>query len=293
MYIPTADSFCAGAGLMDLGFLNAGVNVQSSLEIDPKCCKTLRKNFNHKVIEADICTQTVLDKAESDMYIFTYPCTKYSELADLHYTRTGDEIYLHCLRHLALRRPEMYVLENVPGMKKFPVVMEAMSKLPDYYINIFCPLDASNWLPQSRERLIIIGTKKPFNISPPEQSIHKVRLMDIIDEVPDMKIGHAVMQRINGVYRDKPIITDPNDPNAHAPTCLAHYSKDRGTRLVIDRSHPLGMRPYTVREFARLQGVPDWFEFAGSENDAMRQIGNGVAIPVAEWIGKQAIKYFN
>ena len=37
-----------------------------------------------------------------------------------------------------MQRPEVYVVENVPGMKKFPVVMEAMSKLPDYYVSVFC-----------------------------------------------------------------------------------------------------------------------------------------------------------
>jgi DNA (cytosine-5)-methyltransferase 1 len=44
--------------------------------------------------------------------------------------RTGDDLFLHFFRHVAIRRPELYVVENVPGMRKFPVVMEAMTKLP-------------------------------------------------------------------------------------------------------------------------------------------------------------------
>ncbi|MCE5225754.1 MAG: DNA cytosine methyltransferase [Porphyromonadaceae bacterium] len=59
------------------------------------------------------------------------------------------------------------------------------------------------------------------------------------------------------------------------------------------RSHPDGIRPYTTREYARLQGVPDSFSFAGSESDIYRQIGNGVAVPLGEWIGKEAYRYFN
>ena len=52
------------------------------------------------------------------------------------------------------------------------------------------------------------------------------------------------------------------------------------------------MRPYTVREYARLQGVPDSFSFVGSDNDAYRMIGNGVSVPVGEWIGSEIVRYF-
>lgn len=77
-----------------------------------------------------------------------------------------------------------------------------------------------------------------------------------------------------------------------APTCVAHYAKDVSTRLVADRRFPNGVRPYTVREYARLQGVPDSFTFAGSDSDAYRQIGNGVSVPVGEWLGREFCRYF-
>lgn len=51
-------------------------------------------------------------------------------------------------------------------------------------------------------------------------------------------------------------------------------------------------RPYAVREYARLQGVPDSFSFVGSDNDAYRMIGNGVSVPVGEWIGSEIVRYF-
>lgn len=62
------------------------------------------------------------------------------------------------------------------------------------------------------------------------------------------------------------------------------------TRLVADKRFPHGVRPYTVREYARLQGVPD--TFSGSDNDAYRMIGNGVSVPVGEWIGSEIVRYF-
>lgn len=270
----------------------AGIDIIQSLEIEKNCINTLMMNFSHKVVQSDIRDITVLSQNKADISIGTYPCTKYSTISDIHNTRTGDDLYLHFFRHLAIEQPEMYILENVPGMKKFPVVMEAMTKLPGYYLNVFCPIDALTWLPQSRKRLILIGTKKQISISPPENQ-KRVTLKEIIESAPEIKIPDYVLTRMNGGYRDKPIICDPEDSNAYAPTCVAHYSKDRGTRMVKDKTHPMGVRPFTVKEYARLQGVPDSFKFSGSDSEIYRQIGNGVAVPLAEWLGKQAINYFN
>lgn len=272
---------------MDLGIEEAGINILESFEIDQKCCQTLRKNFQHKVNETDITQITVLDQQDADVYIGTFPCTKYSAIADIHGTRTGDDLFLHFFRHIALAQPEMYIVENVPGMMKFKVVMEALTKLPDYYVRVECPIDANMWLPQNRKRLILIGSKKPFlNFDYPSQN--PISLKDIIEKDADVNIPQYVLNRINGNYRDKPIVSDP-DNGDFAPTCVAHYAKDKGTRLVKDGKR---IRPYTVREYARLQGFPDWFEFCGTDNDAYRQIGNAVAVPMGYWIGKQIVKYF-
>ena len=272
---------------MDLGIEEAGINILESFEIDQKCCQTLRKNFQHKVNETDITQITVLDQQDADVYIGTFPCTKYSAIADIHGTRTGDDLFLHFFRHIALAQPEMYVVENVPGMLKFKVVMEALTKLPDYYVRVECPIDANMWLPQNRKRLILIGSKKPFtNFDYPSQN--PIRLKDIVEKNVEIDIPQYVLNRINGNYRDKPIVSDP-DNGDFAPTCVAHYAKDKGTRLVKDGKR---IRPYTVREYARLQGFPDWFEFCGTDNDAYRQIGNAVAVPMGHWIGKQIVKYF-
>lgn len=291
-YKPTAKSYFSGAGLMDLGLSMAGVDIIQSLEIDSTCISTLRLNFNHQVSHSDIKNTTVLSQDRSDIIVGTYPCTKYSSIADIHGTRTGDDLFLHLFRHIAIEQPEMYIVENVPGMRKFQVVMEAMTKLPGYYMNVFCPIDALTWLPQRRERLILIGTKRSISISPPENQ-KRVTLKKIIESAPEMNIPEYVLKRMNGGYRDLPIICDPEDSNSYAPTCVAHYSKDRGTRMVKDKSHPMGVRPFTTKEYARLQGVPDWFKFSGSDSEIYKQIGNGVAVPLGEWIGKEAIKYFN
>lgn len=283
------NSYFSGAGLFDIGLMEAGLHIQQGFEIDEACCNVQRQ-LGHEIIVSDITQKLVFDEKPADVMIATYPCTKYSTAAEIHGTRTGDELFLHFFRHVAIKKPEVYVIENVPGMKKFPVVMEAMTKLPDYYVSVFCPVQAENWLPQRRKRLIILGSKKPFIWSAPATGI-RIRLKDILESNPDIEIPEAVINRLNGKYRDRPIISDPENDDL-APTCVAHYSKDRSTRLVKDKAYPLGVRPYTVREYARLQGVPDWFKFDCTDNQAYKMIGNGVPVPFGRWVGGELTRYF-
>src|SRR6187401_3072380 len=207
MYTPTAKGYFSGCGGMEIGIMQAGVRVIQSLDLDQEathCMKINSHYFSHAILTADIKDKTVLEQPKTDIIIGTYPCTKYSPIADIHGTRTGDDLFLHFFRHIAIEKPEMYIVENVPGMKKFKVVMEAMTKLPDYYVQVFCPVDASNWLPQRRKRLILIGTRKPFHISAPAIAIRIPKLTDIIERDAEIFIPDYVQRRINGKYRDLP-----------------------------------------------------------------------------------------
>jgi len=276
---------------MDIGLERGGLTLQQSFEIDATCCETMRRNFSHEVVQCDITQKLVQSEKRCDVMIATYPCTKYSPIADIHGVRTGDDLFLHFFRHVAIRRPEIYVVENVPGMKKFPVVMEAMTKLPDYYVHVECPVRTSTWLPQKRDRLIIIGSRRSFLWGEPV-AWRAITLSEVLEPEAAPHIPNYVIKRLSGASRDKPIISDPKRGDI-APTCVAHYAKDLSTRLVVDRRFPHGVRPYTVREYARLQGVPDTFSFVGSDNDAYRMIGNGVSVPVGQWIGAEVVRYFN
>lgn len=284
----TAKSYFSGAGGMDLGLTQSGISILESYEIDKTCCETLRNNFKHDVKEVDISKITVLDQQDADVYVGTFPCTRYSTIADIHGTRTGDDLFLHFFRHIALTRPEMYIVENVPGMKKFRVVMEALTRLPEYYVRVECPINANMWLPQKRQRLILIGSKKPFDNLEYPNSI-PIRLKDIVEKNPEINIPDYVYKRLNGAYRDKPIISDPMN-NDLAPTCVAHYSKDLSTRLIKDGNI---VRPYTPKEYARLQGFPDDFKFSGNDRAIYKQVGNAVAVPMGRWVGEQIQRYFS
>ena len=283
------NSYFCGAGLMDMGLMDAGCEITQAFEIDKNAVKTYRHNIGNHIVHCDITQKLVMDDTPCDAMVFTYPCTKYSTIGDIHGVRTGDELFLHALRHMALKRPEAYVVENVPGMKAFPIVMEAMTQMPDYYVHVFCPVKAEHWLPQRRDRLIIFATRRPFKVRPPENT-KPVTLADIIEQDPDVTLPKVIAQRMSGAYRDKPIISDPARGDI-APTAVAHYAKDKSTRLLADPRFPMGVRPYSVREWARLQGVFDWFEFPVSDTEAYKQIGNGVAVPKGHWIGTELTRY--
>lgn len=283
-------SYFSGAGLLDIGLQEAGVCLTESFEMDEACCRVARTNFKHKITQVDISKKLVKDDVGSDMMFFTYPCTKYSSIADIHGTRTGDELFLHAFRHMVLSGTEVFVIENVPGMRKFPVVMEAMTKLPGYYVTAFCPIKSETWLPQRRNRLIIFGSKKYFNWRQPQPG-RPVTLKDIIEQDPQVTLPSAIAERMGGKYRDLPIISDPERGDI-APTAVAHYAKDKSTRLLADKRYPLSVRPYSVREYARLQGVPDTFRFNCTDTEAYRMVGNGVSVPVGRWIGTELRRYF-
>jgi DNA (cytosine-5)-methyltransferase 1 len=66
------------------------------------------------------------------------------------------------------------------------------------------------------------------------------------------------------------------------PTLRAGTDADRGSYQAVRPIHPTAPRVITPREAARLQGFPDWFQFAPSKWHSFRQIGNSVSPFVAE-----------
>ena len=60
-----------------------------------------------------------------------------------------------------------------------------------------------------------------------------------------------------------------------------------------DRCHPDESRPFTTREYARIQSFPDEWTFAGKMNDIYKQIGNAVPVELAKEVGNSIIKALN
>jgi DNA (cytosine-5)-methyltransferase 1 len=58
-----------------------------------------------------------------------------------------------------------------------------------------------------------------------------------------------------------------------------------------ERCHPDETRPFTIREYARIQTFPDSWEFQGSLTSKYAQIGNAVPVNLAYKVGVQINKY--
>ncbi len=86
------NTYFSGAGLMDIGLQAGGLTLQQSFEIEALCCDTLRRNFDHEVVQCDITKKLVSSEKECHVMVATYPCTRYSPIGDIHGVRTGDDL---------------------------------------------------------------------------------------------------------------------------------------------------------------------------------------------------------
>jgi DNA (cytosine-5)-methyltransferase 1 len=70
--------------------------------------------------------------------------------------------------------------------------------------------------------------------------------------------------------------------NSPAPTLRAGTGPDHGSFQSVRPLHPDQPRVITVREAARLQGFPDWFDFHETKWHSFRMIGNSVSPIMAQ-----------
>jgi DNA (cytosine-5)-methyltransferase 1 len=90
------------------------------------------------------------------------------------------------------------------------------------------------------------------------------------------RVPHGTRDRISKSHR--------LDPNGFCPTIRAGTGPERGRFQAVRPLHPAQSRVITPREAARLQGFPDWFQFAPTKWHSFRQIGGSVSPILAERI---------
>jgi DNA (cytosine-5)-methyltransferase 1 len=274
-------------------------------EIENTAVKTAKLNYDHEIIQNDIRNISIDRYKACDIIMGTFPCQEYSKAANIH--KKGREsnykqafhwasirdLFLHFFRFIAIIQPDVYLWENSPEVRNFPIVMETFRKLPPYtYYEL--ELDTFDFnLPQKRKRLFVVGFKKSYTMPSPlnyQYYSKQLTIKDIKEDVVNINIPEYVKSRINGKYRDLPSIKSDDDIGN---TCVAHYSRDRGTTLIKDANGYKGLRPFTVREYSRLMGIPDTFQFANGETTNYRHIGNGVSPIVVRSLAKAIQPYFS
>jgi DNA (cytosine-5)-methyltransferase 1 len=291
---------------MSLGFQLASEQFKTviSNEIENTAVKTARLNYEHEIIQTDIREISTDQLKQCDVLLGTFPCQEYSKASHIHKNGRKDnwkqayhwasirDLFLHFFRFVAINQPEVYIWENSPEVRKFPIVMETFRKLPPYHYYEL-ELDTLDFrLPQKRKRLFVIGFKRPYNMPNPTNFQfyqRQLTIKDIKENEPKIVIPDYVKSRIDGKYRDLPSVKSDDDISN---TCVAHYARDRGTTMIYDSKGYKGLRPFTVREYARQMGIPDSFQFANAETTNFKHIGNAVSPIVARGLGLAVQGYF-
>ncbi|WP_035350197.1 DNA cytosine methyltransferase [Fictibacillus gelatini] len=291
---------------MSLGFKLASDKYETviSNELESTAVKTAAANYDHRILQDDIRNISIEALRECQVIAGTFPCQEYSKAAHIHKNKRKDnwkqafhwasirDLFLHYFRFIALVQPEVYLWENSPEVRNFPIVMETFRKLPPYHYYEL-ELDTLDFrLPQRRKRLFVIGFKRPYNmpnVADFQIYSRQLTIKDIKEDIEVIDIPQYVINRIEGKYRDFPSVKDDDDIGN---TCVAHYGRDRGTTLIRDKTGYKGMRPFTVREYARLMGIPDNFQFANKDTTNYRHIGNSVSPVVTRALAKAIEPYF-
>lgn len=173
-------------------------------DADKNCCKTLEQNHKNVVIKC--CSMTDIDFSEYankiDLLCGGVPCQSFSQSG----SRKGLEdprgnLLLYFIKIVERVNPKIFLVENVKGLtthdngNTFKFIIDEMKKM-NYNIN-YKILNAYDYdVPQKRERIFIIGTRKDLknNYVFPPKSDTKYVLKDVLYDVPD-SVGYEYSEK--------------------------------------------------------------------------------------------------
>ena len=303
----------AGIGGMRLGFERAGCHCVYSSEWNKYSQQTYFANFGEQP-EGDITQVIATDIPDHDILVAGFPCQPFSiagvskknslgratGFAD----KTQGTLFFDVCRIVKAKRPKAFLLENVKNLcshdrgRTFKVILESLDELG--YSVYYAILDGQNYVPQHRERIIIVGFDKyrygvdpefKFTVTPKKT---KPVMRDILEsEVADKYTlsdklwaylqNYAAKHKAAGNGFGYGIAS----LDGISRTMSARYYKD-GSEILIAQEGK-NPRRLTPRECARLQGFPESFKIPVSDTQAYRQFGNSVVVPLIENVAKLMI----
>ncbi len=308
-------SLFSGCGGLDLGFRGNftfldkkypknNFEVVWANDIEKNACLTYRNYFKHNIVCGDI--RNIIDNSHLELFdqkmpsnvdilIGGFPCQDFSHAGK----RKGFEskrgtLYQSMSEVIKRTQPVLFLAENVKGlltMNKGGAIKKIVSDFEQlgYHVSYKLFLSADFEVPQKRERVVIIGTKKSvlpiFRFSKPVTDKNKwITLEKAIGDLQNLEEGKftnhfwSKAKKNNGqgnssVLKDFP---GPTMRAEHHGNIEFHWNKKR--RL-------------SAREAARIQSFPDDFNFYPSTSSAYKQIGNAVP-PVFAWHIAKSIENF-
>ncbi|MBR5033256.1 MAG: DNA (cytosine-5-)-methyltransferase [Treponema sp.] len=323
----------AGAGGLALGMEMAGLSHVFLNEFDHTACETLRKNRpNWNVVEGDIHSIDFSPLRDTiDVLSGGFPCQAFSYAGKkLGFEDARGTLFFEYARAVKEINPKICIAENVKGLLSHEngKTLEGMiSVLNELGYKVLEPriLKAINYnVPQKRERLVLVAIRNDIDINfeYPKPSRRIFTLQDALKkgdlydtDVPD-SIGQKYPKRKaeilskvpqGGYWRDLPL--DLQKEYMMKSFYLGGGKTGMARRMAWDepcltltcapaqkqteRCHPDETRPFTVREYARIQTFPDDWIFAGSMSQQYKQIGNAVPVNLAKEIGFSVIHFLN
>jgi len=308
----------AGAGGLALGFENAGIKHVAVVEIDKDCVETLKKNRPEWNIIHDDVKNVDFTQFNVDIVSGGFPCQPFSYAGK----RLGFEDIRGTLFHEFARcvketDPKICIAENVQGLVRHDNgrtlgtmidILENLSYDVQYKV-----LNAANYgVAQKRKRLFLIGTKEDVIFKYPRQKKGIPTIKDALKDVPESE-GTSYSDKKKEVLDLVPAggcwINLPEDiQKEYMGKSFYSGGGKRGMarrmswdepcltlttspcQKQTERCHPDETRPFTVREYARIQSFPDSWEFIGGVTSQYKQIGNAVPVKLAEAVGKEVVK---
>lgn len=306
----TIDLF-AGVGGIRIGFERAGFETVFANDFDPYCKETYDLNFKEVPLTvADIAKVNGNSLPDFDMLLGGFPCQPFSIAG---YRRgfldTGrGNLFFEIVRILRDRKPSVVFLENVKNLKShdrgktFKIISDALNDL-DYHVKsaVLNSMHYGN-VPQNRERIYIVGFKSKDHYNAfefPNPIALTKTVSDVLERNVDDKYyynGHPLYKQLNNVitapgivYQWRRVYVRENKSGV-SPTLTANMGTGgHNVPLIRDR---IGIRKFTPRECARLQGFPESYKLPKTLSDTKiyKQLGNSVSVPVIERVARQIRK---
>ncbi|WCM43484.1 DNA (cytosine-5-)-methyltransferase [Flavobacterium sp. CBA20B-1] len=323
----------AGAGGLAVGMEKAGLKCVALNEIDRHACETLRKNRpNWNVLEGDIRNFDFTEyHNQIDVVTGGFPCQAFSYAGKrLGLEDARGTLFYEFARVVKEVNPPICIGENVKGLLNHDngkTLKGMISVLDEIGYKVVAPeiLKALNYkVPQKRERLILVGIRKDINVNYDypkpyrkiynlEDALKKGELFDsnvpksIGAKYPESKKKVLDLVPPKGYWRDLPIELQKDFMGASfylggGKTGMARRIGWDEPCLTLtcspaqkqtERCHPDETRPFTVREYARIQTFPDNWEFAGPMAQQYKQIGNAVPVNLACEVAYSIIHFLN
>lgn len=312
----------AGVGGMRLAFDAAGGRCLFTSEWNKHSQTTYAANHrDNRPLAGDITKVEASEIPDHDVLVAGFPCQPFSiagvskknSLGRAHgfEDETQGTLFFDVARILEEKRPAAFLLENVKNLKShdkgrtFEVILRTLTEKLGYHV-VHAVLNADGFVPQHRERTVIVGFREhvPFSFADLElPSKGTVRMSDILhpqdgSERPETPYTEGHLAEVASKY----VLTDKLwaflqgyaakhkakgngfgygmvTPGSVSRTLSARYYKD-GSEILVFRGEGLNPRRLTPRECARLMGYPDTFKIPVSDTQAYRQFGNSVAVPM-------------